>query len=77
MHQQSLADCSYCCSAGSISNGYCMICDEAVPGRSLHPDGQPPALAAASLGRPEPAAASSRPVHAQSELAMIDWRPTR
>jgi hypothetical protein len=61
MSQQPLADCADCRSAGSISNGYCMICGAPGPRRSPHPGGQPPSLAAALLARPEPGRSSQLP----------------
>jgi hypothetical protein len=61
MSQQPLADCADCRSAGSISNGYCMICGAADSQRSPHPRGQPSSLAAALLARPEPGCSSQLP----------------
>jgi len=43
MTREPLSDCTYCRSAGSISNGYCMICGAAGPQRPVYLSNQRPA----------------------------------
>jgi hypothetical protein len=67
MNAQRLSDCTDCRSAGSVSNGYCMICG--APELSLHAGIRP-----GSLSTPRPTRAATMAAAPRPLASAAAWR---